>query len=204
MQVTFNGKVVSSNITLSNVQEIRAWGRGGNDKISVLSLEVPTLLHGGAGNDQILGGAGSNLLFGGTGNDSLTGGTRNDLLVGDAGTDTITDPSGDNVFVGGNMSDQFSDDFLRHVLQQWRNGKSQNSRFKLGLVDDDAVDSLFDSLGDDWFIIGDGDTKDDRYPADHDSVNLRVANRDCNGRRQRYFRLWAALPGALRAVRPVW
>jgi Ca2+-binding RTX toxin-like protein len=166
--VKINGKTVSSNTALSNVKEIRAWGRGGNDKISVLLVDVPTLLHGGTGNDEIIGALGSNLIFGGSGNDKLLGGVRNDLLVGGAGTDTIIDALGDDVLVGGEVTNQLTDDFYRQVLQQWDNGQNQNNRFKQSLTNDGAIDSLFDSLGDDWFVVGNGDLNVDLNPFDSD------------------------------------
>jgi hypothetical protein len=170
LQVRINGKMVSSNIALNSVREIRAWGRAGNDSINISSLNVPTVLHGGADNDELLGGSGSNLLFGDAGNDRLVGGVRSDLLIGGDGADTLIDTLGDDIHVGGNVSSQFTYDFLRHVLQQWDNGASPNNRFKQGLLDDNAIDSLYDSLGDDWFILGHGDLKTDLNPADHDLV----------------------------------
>jgi hypothetical protein len=170
LQVKINGRTVSSNTSLSKVKEIRAWGRGGNDKISVLLVDVPTLLHGGTGNDEIIGALGSNLIFGGTGNDKLLGGVRNDLLIGGAGADTIIDALGDDILVGGEATNLLTDDFYRQVLQQWATSMSQNGRFKQGLTDDDTVDSLFDSLGDDWFVVGDGDLKVDLNPFDNDLV----------------------------------
>lgn len=171
LQVTINGKNINNNISLTSVREIRTWGRAGSDKISVF-LDVPTLLHGGAGNDEILGGSGSNLVFGDAGNDKLTGGVRNDLLVGGDGADTLFDALGNNLVVGGNVSNQFTVDFLRQVLQQWDTSRTQNTRFKQGLIDDNSVDSLFDGLGDDWFLLGHGDLKTDLNPNDHDVVTV--------------------------------
>jgi Ca2+-binding RTX toxin-like protein len=166
--VKINGKTVSSNFKLSSVKEIRAWGRGGNDKISVLLVDVPTLIHGGTGDDEIVGGLGSNLVFGGTGKDKLVGGLRNDLLVGGADADTTIDAVGDDIHVGGHVTNQLTDDFYRRVLQQWENGQTQDSRFKQSLTNDGAVDSLFDSLGDDWFVVSSGDLNVDLNPFDSD------------------------------------
>ena len=170
LQVKINGKIVSSNTSLSSVREIRAWGRGGNDKSACCWSTCRRSLHGGTGNDEIIGGLGSNLVFGGSGNDKMLGGVRGDLLVGGAGTDTIIDALGDDVLVGGNVSNLLTDDFYRQVLQQWDSGQVQNSRFQQLLTDDDAIDSLFDSLGDDWFVVGDGDTNLDLNPFDNDLV----------------------------------
>jgi Ca2+-binding RTX toxin-like protein len=122
------------------------------------------------GDDAIIGGLGSNLIFGGTGKDKLLGGARNDLLVGGAGADTLIDALGDDIQVGGHVANQLTDDFYRQLLHQWDNGQTRNNRFQQSLTDDDTVDSLFDSLGDDWFVIGDGDSKVDLNAFDQDLV----------------------------------
>jgi hypothetical protein len=157
---------------LADVNEIRVWGRDGNDKITVLLADRPALIHGGAGDDRIIGGLGPNLIFGGADSDKLVGGIRNDLLVGGDGLDVILDASGDDLLVGGNVSNQFTDDFLRHVIALWGSGQSESDRFKDGLTDDEATDSLFDSLGDDWFVLGEGDSALDFNPFDDDTVQL--------------------------------
>jgi hypothetical protein len=90
--------------------------------------------------------------------------------VGSAGSDTIIDGLANNTHVGGNIAKLFTWDFLRQVLQQWADGRSQNSRFILGLTDDDTVDSLFDGLGGDWFIVSDGDLRTDLNSSDHDLI----------------------------------
>ena len=132
LQVKINGKSASSNISLSSVREIRAWGRSGNDKITVALVDVPTLLHGGTGNDQIVGGLGSNLIFGGTGDDKLLGGVRNDLLVGGTAADTIVDALGDDIHVGGHVANQLTDDFFRQVLAQWTTAKRRTAALNRG------------------------------------------------------------------------
>ncbi len=168
--VTINGKVVSNNTALSKVKEIHIWGRAGNDKINILLLDIPTLLHGGAGNDEIYGGSGSSLIFGDAGNDLLVGGLANNLLVGGDGRDTLIDAFGDDVLVGSNLASQLTDDTIRQMLQQWSSNRTQNSRFVQALLPDNATDYLFDSLGDDWFVIDNTDLKTDLNPFDHDLV----------------------------------
>jgi Ca2+-binding RTX toxin-like protein len=53
-------------------------GQGGDD-----------LLFGNGGNDRILGGTGNDRLFGGAGNDVLDGGPGNDRLIGGSGNDAF-------------------------------------------------------------------------------------------------------------------
>jgi hypothetical protein len=172
LQVRIDGDLVSGDLPLSEVQEIRAWGREGNDKITVLLVNVPAMLHGGEGNDQIIGGLGSNLIFGGLGTDKLVGGIRDDLLVGGDANDTLLDAFGDDVLVGGNVSNQLTDDFFRDVLEQWNNDHSPNDRFAAALSDDGAADSMFDSLGDDWFTVGLDDSAVDFNPFDDDLITV--------------------------------
>ncbi|MFM6310156.1 MAG: M10 family metallopeptidase C-terminal domain-containing protein, partial [Dolichospermum sp.] len=62
---------------------------------------------GGAGNDSLTGGTGSNTLTGGAGNDSLTGGTGNDTLTGGAGNDTLIGGAGSDNLTGGAGNDIF-------------------------------------------------------------------------------------------------
>src|SRR5207253_2919785 len=104
------------------------------------------------------------------GNDLLVGGLANNLLVGGCGSDTLIDAFGDDVLVGGKIAKNLTDDDLRQMLLQWSNSRTQNSRFLQALLPDNATDRLFDSLGDDWFVVDDDDTKTDLNPFDHDLV----------------------------------
>ena len=117
---------------------------------------------------DLVGGLGSNLVFGGLVTTSCKVATVTTCWSAAPAADTIIDALGDDIHVGGHVANQLTDDFFRQVLAQWDNGQTQNSRFKQGLMDDDTVDSLFDSLGDDWFVVGDGDLKVDINPFDHD------------------------------------
>ncbi|MFM6791780.1 MAG: hypothetical protein ACKPKP_03020, partial [Dolichospermum sp.] len=62
---------------------------------------------GGAGNDSLTGGTGSNTLTGGAGNDSLTGGAGNDTLTGGAGNDILISGAGSDNLTGGAGNDIF-------------------------------------------------------------------------------------------------
>lgn len=73
-------------------------GLGGNDRIELGKIRdpefvyAPTVVHGGPGNDTIVGSNGNDELYGDAGADSLNGGIDEDTLVGDAS---------DKSFVGG-------------------------------------------------------------------------------------------------------
>ena len=66
-----------------------------------------TQLHGGEGDDTLVGGAGIELLDGGGGNDVLTGGAEADVLRGGPGNDTFTwgTLDGDDTVAGGDQID---------------------------------------------------------------------------------------------------
>lgn len=62
-------------------------------------------LTGGAGNDQLIAGAGGYDLFGGAGNDRMKGGSGNDLLDGQAGNDVMAGGAGDDIYMVDSTSD---------------------------------------------------------------------------------------------------
>jgi Ca2+-binding RTX toxin-like protein len=64
--------------------------RGGDDRIEVdRTLNLPSILDGGPGNDVLLGGAGADVLLGGAGNDQLYGRGGRDILIGGTGADQL-------------------------------------------------------------------------------------------------------------------
>jgi Ca2+-binding RTX toxin-like protein len=126
----------------------------------------PVSLHGGAGDDTIVGSIGDELLEGGTGNDTLIGnegsdellgngghdtlfgdsdiapyaGDGNDKLFGHAGVDTMHGGGGDDMLVGGS-----GNDFLH--------GDGDDDT----LFGDQGVDSEIGFIGCDHLYGGDGD-----------------------------------------------
>ncbi|MGZ5511943.1 MAG: hypothetical protein ACXWG7_00995, partial [Chthoniobacterales bacterium] len=95
----------------------RITGDGG-DKDDTLALAPdvisPAVLHGGAGNDLVIGGGGADTLtgdvgldalIGGGGNDSLSGGVDQDYLDGQEGDDTLSGGSEADVLIGGPGAD---------------------------------------------------------------------------------------------------
>jgi len=118
-QVAANGTGVTiskdgaqpSNITATNIEEIKIVGKAGDDVFGVVG-NVAALTHltidGGAGNDTIRGGNGSDLLIGGDGNDIIDGNQGNDTVLMGAGNDVFTwDPGdGNDVVDGGTGQDR--------------------------------------------------------------------------------------------------
>src|SRR5262245_9374047 len=105
LRVVRNGHVLVSFIS-SDVPRIVAFGLEGNDKIIVnASLMQPATLFGDEGNDQLVGGRGSDQLDGGAGKDVIAGGLGNDTILGDAGNDVLTGGLGDDLLLGGDGND---------------------------------------------------------------------------------------------------
>ena len=71
-----------------------------------------TQIHGGEGDDTLLGGGGIELLDGGGGNDVLTGDEEADVLRGGPGNDTFTwdPPDGNDTIAGGDQIDELQVD----------------------------------------------------------------------------------------------
>lgn len=86
--------------TVANTALIQVFGQGGHDDI-VINEATGALpranLFGGAGNDTLTGGSGTDLLFGQSGNDTLFGKGGADLLFGGTENDTL---------IGGDADDQ--------------------------------------------------------------------------------------------------
>jgi len=162
LKVVVNSAVVSDTVPLASVSEIRVWGRSGDDRIEVRDLAIATFLHGGAGNDTLIGGAGDDLLFGGLGNDDLTGAAGNDFLVGGDGCDRIVGSAGHDVLVAADLANHFTRGAVVMVRDDWVRDRAADlaastDALDESLITDDDFDLLTGSSGADWFIISSGD-----------------------------------------------
>ena len=190
-----HGLAGDDNIQVTGNTSLPMWlyGDGGNDR-----------LKGGAGNDVLMGGDGDDLLAGGSGRDLLNGGTGADRLVGDADDDILV--AGYTLFdinqmaLAAVMAEWTS---VRSYSQRVANisnrtvagtdasefGNRANGGYFLmadganrTVLDDNAVDLLTGSSGQDWFLFNaDGesgtkkdkvtDLKDDEFALDLDFIN---------------------------------
>jgi Ca2+-binding RTX toxin-like protein len=101
--------VVGGTPTVANTALIRAFGRAGNDSISLneASGALPRAnLFGGANNDTLTGGSGGDQLFGQTGNDTLLGRGGFDVLTGGSANDTLTGGDADDQAFGQGGNDR--------------------------------------------------------------------------------------------------
>ena len=77
------------------VEEIRIFGKGGDDHIELKpNVEQRALLDGGADNDSVIAGSGVTTLVGAGGDDELHGGRQGDQIRGGGGDDSISGNGG--------------------------------------------------------------------------------------------------------------
>ena len=79
---------------------------GGNQRV-ITGSQTPMLLKGGAGDDRLSTGAGSQTLNGEAGNDQLSGGTGADTLIGGPGRDALKGEGGTDSLDGGPGNDTY-------------------------------------------------------------------------------------------------
>ena len=105
------GKTDELECPVADISGFTVRAHGGNDTVTV-GREVPvsTILHGGAGLDDLIGGANTDRIAGGVGDDKLVGrrgadqlfgGMGEDLLIGGAGKDVLRGGPGVDVLRGG-------------------------------------------------------------------------------------------------------
>ena len=111
-QILVNGgavPVVGGPPTVDNTAQIKVFGLGGQDVISLnqASGALPAAqLFGGSSNDVLTGGASGDQLFGESGNDTLLGAGGFDLLFGGTENDTLTGGDADDQVFGQGGNDR--------------------------------------------------------------------------------------------------
>lgn len=94
LQNVFNGvSQVDVFIPKSNIDSVVVIVCDGNDSVQMGSITFPTLIEGGAGEDQLQGGDGPDTIYGGPDDDEIQGNDGNDDLFGG---DPIDGDCGDN------------------------------------------------------------------------------------------------------------
>jgi Ca2+-binding RTX toxin-like protein len=167
VQVNLNGSTLGP---FEPTGRIIAFGQAGNDQICVSSaITLPSELHGGAGDDLLVGGGADNILVGGTGDDILIGSGKHNVLIGGLGSDLLIG-SGDDLMIAGATA--YDDDSLalEAILAEWERPLSLASRItdlSQGIsaggrtialnaattINDLAVDILMDLGSDAWSLV---------------------------------------------------
>ncbi|MFI5380558.1 MAG: hypothetical protein ACHRHE_14775 [Tepidisphaerales bacterium] len=86
---------VAKVFSLKGITSIRIDALAGNDYVSLGDVRLPCEVHGGDGDDTLIGGAGPSRLYGENGNDLL--------IAGNSGRDTLIGGAGDDVFRPGRL-----------------------------------------------------------------------------------------------------
>ncbi|NQY10521.1 MAG: T9SS type A sorting domain-containing protein [Flavobacteriales bacterium] len=69
---------------------------GDDDQVQIGSVNIPSIIFGGGGDDQLQGGSGDDNIYGENGDDNIEGKDGDDLLVGGSGNDNIQGGKGNN------------------------------------------------------------------------------------------------------------
>lgn len=166
---------------LAMVSRIQFAGWAGDDRIVIAKeIVVPTILDGGAGNDNLSGGSGNNILLGGPGDDDLLGSDNRDILIGGEDSDRLRGGGDDDLLIAGRTAYDSNISALLQILAEWTSAHSYATRIanlrdgvgglprldSTTVFDDGAVDMLRGNKGLDWFFAGPNDTLPDRQPAE--------------------------------------
>ena len=162
--------------TFSGVTEIGIYGNAGHDAIQVVGgVSLSVFAFGGAGNDSISGGGGTNVLVGGDGDDLLVGGSGRNILIGGRGADRIQGRGADDILIAGSTAFDIHFAALHSIESEWSSGASFADRVHhlngslaggangsahlrvegvgATVFDDDSVDVLTGNAGFDWFLF---------------------------------------------------
>ena len=169
-------------VPVAGIQLLEIVMLGGNDKVTVSgSVDLPAVIDGGEGDDQLNGGNAGSILIGGGDNDKLLGGNARDILIGGTDADRLNGNSGDDILIAGRTSydsradgDKLANDLaLLKILAEWNTTRSYAERvanvldgsgpilggtglkLKRGVTifDDTAADDLTGAAGTDWFFL---------------------------------------------------
>lgn len=145
---------------------IMVYGLAGDDQIEVDDhTATEAWIFGGADDDHLQGGAGSNILMGGTGDDHIQAGRGRDVLIGGDGSDHLQAGTGEDILIGGTTDYDANDVALAAILGEWHSAGNyltrianlQSSLFAYRLTsstvhDDRDDDHLQGGDGLDWYF----------------------------------------------------
>ncbi|MEM7312030.1 MAG: VCBS domain-containing protein, partial [Planctomycetota bacterium] len=108
-----NGQIVITSDTfpgatfdVGDVDIIDISAGDGDDNVTLTnSVQIPALIDGGDGNDNLSGGRGGDIILGGLGNDTIRGRRGSDILLGGDGVDTLRGNNGRDLLLGGDDAD---------------------------------------------------------------------------------------------------
>ncbi len=148
------------------VDSLLVFAQAGDDRIELSSdFDIPSVLHGGLGDDRLIAGRGNTVLIGGEGDDRIEGGTARDIIIGGLGADRLKGNSGDDILIAGYTSFDLNYQALVSILHEWSASRSYAARIdtlaeqwlrssgvNATVFDDDDQDRLEGGSGKDWFF----------------------------------------------------
>ena len=143
----------------ADLGDVRLLVHGGDGNDTIIGSDNDDLLRGDAGNDNIDGGAGDDTIVGGANHDSLAGGDGNDEITGGTENDTIVGGDGNDLLDGEDGHDRLTGELGDDTLL----GSAGNDVLNGSAGDDllegsDGRDTLLGGTGDDML---DGGVDDD-------------------------------------------
>ncbi|SMP65938.1 Ca2+-binding protein, RTX toxin-related [Neorhodopirellula lusitana] len=150
-----------SRINYENISRIEVHGGEGDDEVNAdRQLLIPLRLYGGAGNDDLRGGAASDYIDGGTGDDRLNGQLGNDILIGGWGEDRMNGGDGDDLLIGEAFTPQDDLTDADSLLARWSHSSDSPADRMLDLIGDlsaairgdGSTDTLDGDDGVDWYF----------------------------------------------------
>lgn len=118
-------------VARSALRNIRLFARDGNDKARVL-VDIPSVMHGGLGNDTIESAGANDTIYANQGNDQISAGNGNDIVYGGDGNDHIRGGNGNDQLCGRGNNDTIFGNFGNDTLY----GGAGNDELRGGLGDD--------------------------------------------------------------------
>ena len=126
------------------------YGYGGNDIIQTPG-QVPAVIFGGTGDDDIYGSYADDFLMGESGEDYLEGNTGNDFLIGGWDGDRLAGSNGDDILFGGNVDRSYFNDMLACNDMSDALASAMTSMMNHA-EEDDELDYLTGNRDDDTFV----------------------------------------------------
>jgi Ca2+-binding RTX toxin-like protein len=123
-------------------------GHGGSDLVSAAWHSNGSVLHGGDGDDTLLGGLGDDFLYSDAGSSDIRAYSGDDTIYGGPETDWILAGAGDDTIYGGDGDD--------HIKGSNGNDTIYGGNGNDELTGGEGVDTIFGEAGNDH-LTGDGD-----------------------------------------------
>jgi Ca2+-binding RTX toxin-like protein len=170
-----------SNSNTAVTVNLGAYGNGTYGYATAVGSSVANIQNviGSAYNDVLTGSSYGNVLVGDGGNDTINGGTGRSILIGGTGADTINGRSGNDLIISGSTAYDLNPTALDAIFAEWDSTDSYSQRvqylsgptghFNGGyflipagtnktVTDDGIADAITAVAGNNWIIIGTGDT----------------------------------------------